>query len=245
MPFFVLLVIILLFLIVTIKQVDQYETGLRFTFGKYSKMLKPGWRIVLPIFQGLIKVDMRVRAVDVPFQKAITKDNVSVSINAVIYYRVVASEKSILEVENYQFAISQLAQTTMRNVAGEVDLDGLLSQREMVSEKIKTIVDKASDPWGIDVSSVELKDIVLPEDMERTIAKQAEAEREKRAVIITARGELEASENMAAAAKVLHASPGALHLRTLQSLNDISSDQSNTIVYTLPLEILQSFTRQK
>jgi regulator of protease activity HflC (stomatin/prohibitin superfamily) len=183
---------------------------------------------------------MRVKAVDVPEQKAITKDNISVGVNAVIYYRVAEASKAILEVENYLYAMSQLAQTTMRNAVGEVELDELLSQRENISNKIRTVVDVASDPWGIKVSNVELKDIALPSDMERTIAKQAEAEREKRAVIIRAEGEVIAAENMAKAAGTLAAAPGALHLRTLQSINDISSDQSNTIVFAVPLEVLRA-----
>jgi hypothetical protein len=186
---------------------------------------------------------MRVKAVDVPDQKAITRDNISVGVNAVIYYKVVDSSKAILEVENFFHAVSQLAQTTMRNVVGEVELDELLSGRESISEKIRTIVDVASDEWGIKVDNVELKDVALPEDMERTIAKQAEAERERRAVIIKAQGEVAAAENMAKAAKILSGSTGALHLRTLQSLNDLSSDQSNTVVFATPLEVLRAFEK--
>lgn len=224
-----------------LRQVNQYEQGLKFTMGRFTGLMGPGWRLVIPIFQHFIKVDIRIKAVDVPFQKTITQDNVPVSVNAVIYYQIKDSSKAILRVENYQFAISQLAQTTMRNVAGEVTLDELLSKRDKVAAKIKDIVDLATDAWGIDVSAVELKDIVLPEEMERTIAKQAEAEREKRAVIIKARGEAEAADNMAKAAQVLSSTPGALHLRTLQSMNDISSDQSNTIIFTVPIEILESY----
>ncbi len=203
--------------------------------------MQPGLRIVIPILQNYQKVDMRVKAVDVPDQEAMTKDNISTKINAVIYYKVSDSKKAILEVEHYMYAISQLAQTTMRNVVGEVELDDLLAKRDKVSEKIQTIVDKATDPWGIKVEAVDLKDIVMPEDMKRVIGKQAEAEREKRAVIIKAQGEVTASNNMAKAAKTLSAAPGALHLRTLQSINDISSDKSNTVIFALPLEILKAF----
>jgi len=178
--------------------------------------------------------------VDVPDQKAITKDNISVGVNAVIYYKVSDASKVILEVENFLYAVSQLAQTTMRNAVGEVELDELLSQRDNVSERIRSVVDKATDPWGIKVDNVELKDIALPENMERTIAKQAEAERERRAVIIKAEGEVAAAENLSKAAAILAGSPGALHLRTLQSINDISSDQSNTVVFAVPLEILRA-----
>ena len=210
-------------------------------FGKYAGLMNPGWRIVLPIIQSYRKVDLRVKAVDVPNQEAITKDNISVSVNAVIYYKVREANKAILEVENFYYAISQLAQTTMRNAVGQVDLDELLSQRDRVSGNIRDIIDKASDPWGIQVNNVELKDITLPEEMKRVIGKQAEAEREKRAIIIKAEGEVIAANNMAKAANTLAAANGALHLRTLQSLNDLSSDQSNTIIFAVPLEILKSF----
>jgi len=209
--------------------------------GKYTSIMEPGWRLVWPIFQSYKKIDMRVKAVDVPNQEAITKDNISVGVNAVIYYKVQDADKSVLEVENFYYAISQLAQTTMRNAVGQVDLDDLLSQRDRVSENIRKIIDDASDPWGIKVSNVELKDIALPEEMKRVIGKQAEAEREKRAMIIKAEGEVVAADNMAKAAKTLSGSTGALHLRTLQSINDISSDQSNTIVFAVPLEVLRAF----
>lgn len=209
--------------------------------GKYIGLMKPGWRLVFPIVQSYQKVDLRVKAVDVPNQEAITKDNISVSVNAVIYYKVAEANKAILEVENFYYAISQLAQTTMRNVVGQVDLDELLSQRDRVSENIRKIIDDATDPWGIKVLNVELKDIVLPEEMKRVIGKQAEAEREKRAMIIKAEGEVIAANNMAKAARTLSEAKGALHLRTLQSINDISSDQSNTIVFAVPLEVLRAF----
>jgi len=179
----------------------------------------------------------------VPNQEAITKDNISVSVNAVIYYKVREADKVVLEVENFYYAISQLAQTTMRNAVGQVDLDGLLSQRDRVSENIRSIIDKATDPWGIEVINVELKDITLPEEMKRVIGKQAEAEREKRAIIIKAEGEVIAANNLAKAAQTLSESRGALHLRTLQSINDISSDKSNTIIFAVPLEILRAFER--
>lgn len=226
--------------ILLLRQINQYERGVMFLMGRFVGVKEPGWRIVVPIFQQLKKVDMRVKAVDVPEQKAITKDNISVGVNAVIYYKVSDASKAILEVEDFIYAMSQLAQTTMRNIVGEVELDELLAGREKISERIRSVVDIASDPWGIKVSNVELKDIALPADMERTIAKQAEAEREKRAVIIKAEGEMISAENMAKAAQTLASAPGALHLRTLQSINDISSDQSNTIVFAVPLEALRA-----
>ncbi|MFA5754961.1 MAG: slipin family protein [Candidatus Paceibacterota bacterium] len=237
----IFIVIVLVVLLVSVRQINQYENGLKFTLGKFTGTMKPGWNIVLPIFQFYRKVDMRTKAVDVPDQEAITKDNISVTVNAVVYYKVSSAEKAILEVEDFYYAISQLAQTTMRNAVGQVELDELLSQRERVSEDIRAIIDKASDAWGISVENLELKDITLPEEMKRVIGKQAEAEREKRSVIIKAEGEVAAANNMAKAAEILANSTGALHLRTLQSINDISSDQSNTIVFALPLEVLRAF----
>ncbi len=232
--------IILFIVLISIRQVNQYQRGVRFTLGKFTGIMEPGWRLVIPIFQSHQKVDIRVKAVDVPDQNAITRDNVSVAVNAVIYYKVSSAEKAIIEVEDFYYAISQYAQTTMRNIVGEVTLDELLASREVIASRIKDIVDKETDAWGLKVINVELKDVKLPENMERTIAKQAEAEREKRAVIINSEGELAAAQNMADAAKILGAVDGALHLRTLQSINDVSSDQSNTIIFTVPLEILKA-----
>lgn len=236
-PFFIFIGVVL---IASIRQINQYERGVKFMFGKYIGTKEPGWRIVLPVIQTMHKVDIRVKAVDVPDQESITKDNISVKINAVIYYKVKDAAKSVIEVENFRHAVSQLAQTTMRNATGEVSLDELLANRDEISSRIQGIVDKTSDPWGIEVINVELKDITLPEEMKRTIAKQAEAERERRAVIIKAQGEVTAADNLAKAAKVLYDSPGALHLRTLQSINDLSSDQSNTVVFAIPLEVLRA-----
>ena len=242
MAFIIPLLIFFLILVLTsIRQVNQYERGVKFLLGRYLRTVEPGWRIVWPIFQSMHKVDIRVKAVDVPNQDAITKDNVSVNVNAVLYYKVSSADKAVLEVENFYYAVSQMAQTTMRDVVGAVSLDELLANRDQVSNRIQEIIDKATDPWGIKVVSVDLKHIELPKDMQRTIAKQAEAERERRAVIIKAEGEVIAAENIAKAAKTLSGSDGALHLRTLQSINDISSDQSNTIVFAVPLEILRAF----
>ena len=243
MSFLVYLAILVGILVLILRQVNQYERGVMFTLGKFTGIKDPGWRVVIPIFQAMQKIDMRVKAVDVPDQRAITKDNIAVGVNAVIYYKVTDAAKAVLEVEDFFHAMSQLAQTTMRNAVGEVELDELLSQRDKISEHIREIVDKASDEWGIKVDNVELKDVALPTDMERTIAKQAEAEREKRAVIIKAEGEVIAAENMAKAAHTLSAETGALHLRTLQTLNDLSSDQSNTVVFAVPLEILRAFEK--
>lgn len=233
--------IVVLYFLFSIRIVKEYERGVKFTLGKYSSTMKPGLGFVLLIFQTYEKIDLRVKAVDVPDQDCITRDNISVRVNAVIYYKVSHAEKAILEVENFFFAVSQLAQTTMRNIVGEVDLDELLQNRDKVSQRIQTIIDKATDPWGIKVDGVDLKDVELPQEMKRVISKQAEAEREKRAVIIKAEGEVTAANNMSKAAKTLSAAPGALHLRTLQTLNDLSSDQSNTVIFAIPLEVLRAF----
>ncbi|PJE60099.1 MAG: hypothetical protein COU85_00115 [Candidatus Portnoybacteria bacterium CG10_big_fil_rev_8_21_14_0_10_44_7] len=241
MGYVILIFILLILLIISLRQVNQYQRGVLFTMGRFTGIREPGWRIVIPIFQSMTRVDMRTKAVDVPDQKAITKDNIAVGVNAVIYYKVVDASKAVLEVEDFYYATSQLAQTTMRNTVGEVELDDLLAERDKISERIRSVVDKATDPWGIRVENLELKDVVLPEDMERTIAKQAEAERERRAVIIKAEGEVAAAQNMAKAASILSGSTGALHLRTLQSINDLSSDQSNTVIFAVPLEVLRAF----
>jgi regulator of protease activity HflC (stomatin/prohibitin superfamily) len=243
MTYLLYVAVVIALAVLFLRQVNEYQRGVMFTMGRFSGVKGPGWKVVIPIFQRMKKVDIRVKAVDVPDQKAITKDNISVAVNAVIYYKVSDAEKAIIQVEDYFHAVSQLAQTTMRNIVGEVELDELLGERDRISERIKNIVDEASDAWGIKVDNVELKDVALPEDMERTIAKQAEAERERRAVIIKAEGEVAAAANISKAADMLSSSPGALHLRTLQSLNDLSSDQSNTVVFAMPLEVLRAFEK--
>lgn len=232
--------LLLFIVLISIKQINQYERGIRFTLGKYSGIMEPGWRLVYPIIQSYQRVDIRTKAVDVPDQEAITKDNVSTRISAVIYYKIVDSSKAILEVEDFYYAVHQLAQTTMRNVVGEVELNDLLAKRDAIAQRISDIVDKTAEEWGLKILSVELKDINLPEDMKRTMAKQAEAEREKKATIINSEGEVIAAENLAKAAKLMANSPGALHLRTLNSINDISSDQSNTVVFVTPIEVLKA-----
>lgn len=239
--FIILIVFIGIILLCSIKQINEYERGILFICGKFKKILKPGWNIVLPIVNSISKVDIRTKAVDVPEQDAITKDNVSIRINAVIYYKVFDAAKAIIAVERFQYAVSQLAQTTMRNVVGAVSLDELLVERDKISEEICNIIDEATDPWGIKVENVELKDVKLPEEMQRVIAKVAEAEREKQAVITKSIGEKEAAENLAEAANVMASSPGALHLRTLATINDVSSDQSNTIIFAIPIEVLNAF----
>lgn len=237
-----ILVIVIVFLLSGIKVVKQYERRVVFTLGKFSGILSPWLKFVVPIIQTTTTVDIREKAVDVPSQEAMTKDNVSCSINAVIYYRVKEDQvdRSVINVKYLDYAMTQFAQTTMRNIVGKFELDELLAKRDEASMEIKAIVDEKSDSRGIDVLSVEIKDINIPDDLKRTIGKQAEAEREKRAKIITSEGELASAENLKKAAELLGTAPGALHLRTLQSINDISSDQSNTTVWMIPIEIMQA-----
>lgn len=232
--------VVLIILVLSIRQINEYERGVKFRLGKYSGIMGPGWRIVIPVFERYVKVDLRTVVVDVPGQESITKDNVSVKVNAVLYYKVSNPEHAVLQVESFHYAVSQLAQTTMRDIVGATTLDELLSQREKISNRIKKLVDEATNPWGIKVESVDLKDIELPTDMKRVMAKEAEAEREKRAVVIKAEGEVMAAKNMSKAAAMLSKSDGALHLRTLQSINDLSSDQSNTIIFAVPIEVLKA-----
>jgi regulator of protease activity HflC (stomatin/prohibitin superfamily) len=233
--------IIIVGLLISVRQINQYQRGIKFMFGRYHRMMEPGWRLVIPVIQSYQKVDIRTKAVDVPDQEAITKDNVSTKTSAVIYYKVTDAAKAVLEVESFSYAVHQLAQTTMRNVVGETELNNLLTDRDTSAARIKEIVSGTVAGWGIEVLNVELKDINVPADMVRTMAKVAEATREKQATIINSEGEVVAAENLAKAARLMSETPGALHLRTLNSINDISSDQSNTVVFAVPLEVLRAF----
>lgn len=235
-----LIVVAIIVILSFIRQVNQYERGIVLTMGKYSSTRQPGWTLIVPIFQSMQKVDIRIKTVDVPEQEAITKDNIPAGINAVIYYRVMDPQRAILDVENFYYAVSQLAMITMRNIVGEVTLEELLRDRNSISEKIQKIVDEATDPWGIKVDDVDLKDIIIPADLKRTLAKVAEAERERKASIIRAEGEVIAAKSIAEAAETMAKSPGALHMRTLQSINDLSSDQSNTTIWMIPIEVLRA-----
>mgnify|MGYP002712073101 CR=1 FL=1 len=236
------IVIFVIFILSGIKQIMEYERGLKFTLGRFSGNMTPGLNIVIPIFQSYERVDIRVKTVDVPKQDCITKDNVTVNVDAVAYYYVYDVKKAILDVEDFYYAISQLSQTTMRDVVGEVTLDELLANRDDISNKIKNIIDKASDPWGLKVDKVELKHIELPGDMQRIMAREAEAEREKRGIIIKSEGEVTASKNLAQAAMMLHKSPGAMQLRTLQTINDISPDPSQKFIF-FPTEFVDMFKK--
>ena len=246
----IVLIIVVLYFLIWIRIVKQYERKVVFTLGKYTWILTPGFKFIWPFIQTSTNVDIREKAVDVPSQESMTKDNVSCNINAVIYYEIKEKDvaKAVINVRYLDYAMSQFAQTTMRNITGQFELDELLTKRQEASEKIREIVDEKSDTWGVNVLSVEIKDINLPSDLKRTIGKQAEAEREKRAKIITSEWELLAAKNLQEAANMLSESDGALHLRTLQSINDISSDQSNTTVWMVPIEMLKAmegFTKKK
>jgi len=237
-----IIVFAIFLLLCMVRVVNQYDRKIVLTFWRFTRVLHPWLNLIVPIIEQTINVDIREKAVDVPSQEAMTKDNISCTVNAVLYYRIKEDqvEKSVLNVRNLDYAMAQFALTTMRNIIGQFELDELLSKREEAALKIKEIVDEKSDAWWVNVLSVELKDINLPADLKRTIGKQAEAEREKRSKIITSEWELQSAENLKKAAKLLAEAPGALHLRTLESLNDISSDQSNTTVWMIPIEILDA-----
>ena len=242
MTYYILIPAILI-IILSLKVVKEYQRGVKFTFGKYTAVMNPGLRLVFPIIQTWRRVDLRVNVVNVPKQDAMTKDNVSVVIDAVIYFKVSHPDKAILVVVNYFYAVSQLAQTTMRDIVGQITLDQLLGKREEVSKKIMLVIGKVSSSWGLIVESVELKDIMLPPTLIRSIGLEAEAEREKRAVIIKAEGELEASLNIAKAAHTLNQIKGGLHIRTLQTINNLGSEKSKTRIFAVPSEIVKRIIR--
>jgi len=233
--------VVLILLVLSIKIVKEYERGVKFTLGRYSGIMGPGLNLLIPFFQTYRKLDIRIKTVDIPKQEVMTKDNVPVRVNAVVYFQVKDPEKSVLNIQDYTYAVAQYAQTALRDIIGNKSLDEVLSNRDEIADEIEKVVDLETDPWGLNVTGIKMQDVELPENLKRTMAKQAEAERERRAVVIKALGEVEASHNLAKAANTLSANPGALHLRTLNTLNDLSSDQSNTVVFAIPLEILQAF----
>ena len=238
-PVLILIAVVILYVVSSIKILTEYDRGVVFRLGKLLKVPKgPGVALVFAPIDRMVRVSLRTVVHDVPSQDVITRDNVSVKVNAVVYFRVIDPRRAIVEVENYQYATSQLAQTTLRSVLGQVELDDLLSQRERLNQQLQHILDQRTDPWGIKVSAVEVKHVDLPPDMQRAMAKQAEAEREKRAKIIHAAGELEASEKLAQAAAVIAAQPVAITLRYLQTLTEIASEKNSTIIFPLPIEML-------
>jgi regulator of protease activity HflC (stomatin/prohibitin superfamily) len=237
-----LIIIGILLILASIKIIDQYERGIVLTLGSYSYTLSPGLNFVFPIIQRIIKVDIRISTSDIPQQEVITKDNVPVGINAVVYFQVTRPEDAILKIQDYTYATTQYAQTALRDVIGGVELDTLLTERQKLADEIKSIVDKETVDWGIDVTSIKIQDIELPADMKRAMAKQAEAERERRATIIRSQGELSASKNLTEAMKRM-AGTGAISLRTLQTIEATTANPANTIIFALPTEILEGIKK--
>ena len=234
-----LIILIVLFLASAIRILNEYERGVIFRLGRLIKTKGPGLIILIPVIDKMVKVDLRIVAMDVPPQDVITRDNVSIKVNAVIYFRVMESNKAIVEVENFLYATSQLAQTTLRSVCGQVELDEILSEREKINTNLQEILDRSTDPWGIKVSTVEVKHIDLPQEMQRAMAKQAEAERERRAKVINAEGEFQASQRLADAAAVIAEHPIALQLRYLQTLNQIATENNSTTVFPIPIDLFK------
>lgn len=235
--FFIIILIVLLVVIPGIRIINQYERGVVLRLGKYSRTLEPGFRVIIPYIDKMTKVDVRTTPMDVPKQEVITKDNVTVNVDAVVYARVIDAQKAVLETTNFRYATGTFAQTALRDVTGNFDLDELLSKRDTISAQIKEIVDAQTDKWGVDIENVKLQNIELPADMKRAMAKQAEAERERRAAIISAEGEKSAAAAVAEAAKMLAETPGGLNIRTLQTLEKISSDPSQKTVILLPTDL--------
>jgi regulator of protease activity HflC (stomatin/prohibitin superfamily) len=244
--FYILAVaLIVLFLASAIKILKEYERGVIFRLGRVIKTKGPGVIILIPVVDRMTKVSLRLVVMDVPAQDVITRDNVSVKVNAVVYFRVMDSTKAVIEVENYLFATSQLAQTTLRSVCGQVELDELLSERDKINTELQNILDKHTDPWGIKVTTVEVKHIDLPQEMQRSMAKQAEAERERRAKVINAEGEYQAAARLAEAAEIIHVHPEALQLRYLQTLREISAENNSTTLFPMPIDLLKPFLRDR
>jgi len=235
-------VIFLLFILASaIRILREYERGVVFRLGRFIGVKGPGLILLIPVIDKMVKVSLRTVVLDVPTQDVITKDNVSIKVNAVVYFRVIQPDKAIVEVENYLFATSQLSQTTLRSILGQSELDELLSQRDKINRELAKIIDHQTEPWGIKVSNVEVKHIDLPQEMQRAMAKQAEAERERRAKVIHAEGEFQASQRLADAATIISSNPAALQLRFLQTLTEVASEQSSTIIFPVPLDIISAF----
>lgn len=243
--FWTVAIIVVIFILSGLKVINQYQRGVVLTLGKFTGIRQPGLRIVIPIFQKLIRVDVRSTPIDVPKQEIITKDNVTAGVDAVVYFRVLDAPKAVLETTNYVYATSQFAQAALRDITGNFELDELLSKREEISTKIKEIVDAQTSQWGIDVENVKIQNIELPQDMKRAMAKQAEAERERRSNIINAEGEKAAAETLAEAAAIISAVPGALNLRTLNTLERISTEPSQKTTFLFPIELIDAIRGRK
>ncbi|MBP6098953.1 MAG: slipin family protein [Candidatus Levybacteria bacterium] len=234
-----ILIVVFILILASIKIINQYERGIVLTLGSYSRTLNPGLNFVFPIIERLMKVDIRITTVDVPQQEVITKDNVPVGINAVVYFQVEKAEDAILKIQNFSYAVAQYAQATLRDVIGGVELDTLLAERQQIADEIKKIVDVETSVWGVNVTGIKIQDLELPADMKRVMAKQAEAERERRATIIRAEGELKASENLKKAA--VNLAGGGISIRSLQTIESTTANPANTVVFAVPTEILEGF----
>ena len=241
----VILAFVLVIIASAIRILLEYERGVVFRLGRFSGVKGPGLKFIIPIVDQLTKVSMRTVAMDVPPQDVITRDNVSVQVNAVLYFRVVHPDKALIEVEDYLYATSQLAQTSLRSILGQVELDELLSQRDKINQKLQEILDRQTDPWGVKISNVEVKHVDLPTEMQRAMARQAEAERERRAKVIHAEGELQASGALAAAARQISKEDGALQLRFLQTLTEIATEKNSTVIFPVPIDLLKPFIRDR
>ena len=239
-----ILVLVILFLSAAIRILNEYERGVIFRLGRVIHAKGPGLIILIPVIDKIVKVSLRLVAMDVDPQDVITRDNVSVKVNAVIYFRVIDPTKAIVEVENYTYAMSQLAQTTLRSVCGQAELDELLSEREKINSELQEILDTHTDPWGIKVATVELKHIDLPQEMQRAMARQAEAERERRAKVINAEGEFQAANKLAEASEIIEKHPTALQLRYLQTMNEMATESNSTTIFPIPIELFKVFMRQ-
>ena len=239
-----ILVLVIFFLSAAIRILNEYERGVIFRLGRVITAKGPGLIILIPVIDKIVKVSLRLVAMDVDPQDVITRDNVSVKVNAVIYFRVIDPTKAIVEVENYTYAMSQLAQTTLRSVCGQAELDELLSERDKINSELQEILDTHTDPWGIKVATVELKHIDLPQEMQRAMARQAEAERERRAKVINAEGEYQAANKLAKASEIIEEHPTALQLRYLQTMNEMSTESNSTIIFPIPIELFSTFMRQ-
>ncbi len=239
-----ILVLVIFFLSAAIRILNEYERGVIFRLGRVITAKGPGLIILIPVIDKIVKVSLRLVAMDVDPQDVITRDNVSVKVNAVIYFRVIDPTKAIIEVENYTYAMSQLAQTTLRSVCGQAELDELLSERDKINSELQEILDTHTDPWGIKVATVELKHIDLPQEMQRAMARQAEAERERRAKVINAEGEYQAANKLAKASEIIEEHPTALQLRYLQTMNEMSTESNSTIIFPIPIELFSPFMRQ-
>jgi regulator of protease activity HflC (stomatin/prohibitin superfamily) len=238
-------VLIVFFLAAAIRILREYERGVIFRLGRVIATKGPGLIILIPVIDKMVKVSLRLVTMDVPAQDVITRDNVSVKVNAVIYFRVMDPNNAVIEVENYLFATSQLAQTTLRSVCGQVELDELLAEREKINTQLQNILDHATDPWGIKVTTVEVKHIDLPQEMQRAMARQAEAERERRAKVINAEGEYQAATRLSEAADIIHKHPEALQLRYLQTLREISAENNSTTLFPIPIDLLKPFLKRE